>query len=93
MTIYFMILTLFVHNRKIERSVVEKLREDIFTKIGKYISNSQAKLDLEEDRKDFHLKNIQEFEKIKSLDLDFFKERSFKEMSREIEKMYLKKKS
>jgi len=51
-----------VQQKKLERGIIERLREEIHHKIEKYISNSNKKMSLEaEDRREFHMKNIKEF--------------------------------
>jgi hypothetical protein len=46
-------------------------------KIEKYQSNSRRKLSLEPERREFHHRNMIEFEKYLDFDLDFGKTRNF----------------
>lgn len=56
------------------------------------MSNSERRLDQQPKRKDFHEKNIEEFKKFKTLELDFTFPRKFEEIEEQISKFYLRKK-
>jgi septum formation topological specificity factor MinE len=47
LVLFFLFLTVLVQQKKLERGIIERLREEIHHKIEKYISNSNKKMSLE----------------------------------------------
>jgi hypothetical protein len=60
-------------------------------KIGKYINNSMEKMELEEERKEFHSKNIREFERFLQIDVNFRERRTFSEVAQQMRGFYIRK--
>jgi len=65
---------------------------DVKIKINKYISNSKRKLENPmEKRREFHKKNIKEFEKFFMINFDFSGERSFRNLCEILKALFLRK--